>query len=410
MRPVHRRDAAWAAVALAAVLAAGPASASPQDLFGYGPRSVAMGATGASYGDDFGAVYGNPAGLSRMRTASLTVGLAGTAFWLRRDGAPFSADPSAATLIGLGLPIPFGGALRGRVSLGLGFFTPTDVVVRGRIVRATTPQFVILPDRVQTVALQIGLGVALPWGLRIGGGVMAMAGLTGTVLVAADATGRATSRIDDQLVATYAAVVGVQWERGPWRLGLTYRGPLVARFLVTIEARDLGINLPIFNISGVAQYDPAQLQFEAAWQHRGWTVALGVTGKRWSDYPGPASATTDNSPQPPDPSFGDTLVPRAGLERRWDFAGGTHVAVRGGYFFEPSPAPSATPSRAYMDNDRHVFTAGLGLGATAARTRFTVDLFAQAHWLAPRDAVASSGTLSHGGALLHMGTSASVTF
>jgi long-chain fatty acid transport protein len=402
--------AARPALALALALGAARAEASPQDLFGYGPRPVAMAGAGASFASDFSAVHANPAGLSRLRRRELTLGYVGTAFWLDAGDRPFSADTGSATVIGLGLPIPFGGALRDRVALGLGFFTPTDVIVRGRILRPSTPQFLILPDRVQTVALQIGVGVALPWGLRVGAGVMAMAGLTGTVLVAADASGRSSSRIDDQLVATYAPVLGAQWERGDWRVGATYRGELIATFLVSIEARDLGINLPIFNISGVAQYDPAQLQVEAAWQRRGWTVALGVTGKQWSAYPGPSSATTTNSPAPPAPDFSDTLVPRLGVEHRWSWGDGTHVAVRGGYFYEPSPAPAATAERAYLDNDRHVFAAGLSLGATAGGSRYTVDLFSQTHWLAPRDGAVAAGPLSHGGALLHVGTSASVTF
>ncbi len=398
------------ALTAAVTFASTAADASPQDLFGYGARLVAMAGTGASFADDYAAVHANPAGLSRLRERSLMLGYAGTGFWLDYNGGHFAADTGSATVIGVGLPIPFGGALRNRVAIGLGFFTPTNVVVRGRIIRPETPQFILLPDRVQTVALQIGLGVSLPWGFRIGGGVMAMAGLTGTVLVAADASGRASSRIDTQLVATYAPVVGAQWERGAWRVGATYRGELIARFLVSIEARDLGINLPIFNISGVAQYDPAQLQVEAAWQRAGWTVALGVTAKRWSDYPGPAAATTENSPAPPAPEFSDTLVPRAGVERRWSWADGTHVAVRGGYFYEPTPAPAATTARAFLDNDRHVFAAGLSVGATAAGTRYTVDVFSQTHWLAPRDAVTARGSASHGGALLHLGATATVTF
>jgi long-subunit fatty acid transport protein len=398
------------ALASALFLAGARAHASPQDLFGFGARPVSMGGTGAAYADDYSAVHANPAGLSRLRARSLTLGYVGTAFWLELADRHFAADTGSATMIGVGLPIPFGGVLRDRVAIGLGFFTPTNVIVRGRIIRATTPQFIILPDRVQSVALQLGIGVALPAGFRIGGGVMAMAGLTGTVLVAADASGRASSRIDDQLVATYAPVVGAQWERGDWRFGATYRGALVANFLVSIEARDLGINLPVFNISGVAQYDPSQVQVEAAWQRRGWTAAAGFTSKLWSAYPGPASATTDNSPAPPAPGFSDTFVARLGVEHRWRWDDGTHVALRGGYAYEPTPAPPGTPERAYLDNDRHAFTAGLSLGATAAGTRYTVDVFSQTQWLPPREATTPTGAASHGGALLHIGASASVTF
>ena len=145
---------------------------------------------------------------------------------------------SLLSLIGLAFNVPFGGFLRDRVGIALGFFTPTNVIVRARILRAATPQFVVLPDRVQSVALQLGVGLDLGYGLRVGAGFTALAALQGDVLVANDASGRSTTRIDNQLVATYAPIVGASWERGPWRVGATYRGALVARFAVVISAPD----------------------------------------------------------------------------------------------------------------------------------------------------------------------------
>ncbi|MEZ4407090.1 MAG: hypothetical protein R3A52_11510 [Polyangiales bacterium] len=399
-----------AALALSLTLVPAAAWASPPDLFGYGARSSAMAGAGASFVSDYSAVYANPAGLGHLRERAFTLGFAGASFALELGEGRVPADTGFGTTIGLSLPLPFGGALRDRVGVGLGFFTPTNVVVRGRILRPETPQFPILPDRVQSVSVMAGLGVNLGYGFSVGGGVMVMAGLTGAVLVSADASGRAGSRIDTQLVATWSPVAGVQWRGRHLRVGATFRGEVEARFLVTIEARDLGINIPVLNISGVAQYDPAQLQLEAAWVADGWTVALALTGKRWSDWPGPVEATTPSSPAPPATEFTDTLVPRVALERRWAWSDGSRVALRGGYFYEPSPAPAASASRAYLDNDRHAFTAGVGFGARAAGSRFDVDVWAQLHWLAPRDAALSQGAVSHGGTVLALGSTATVTF
>lgn len=396
---------------MALVLLPGAASASPQDLFGYGARAVAMGATGASFTDDHGAVHANPAGASRARGRSLTVGYAATGFELSRGGAYFQADPGSATLIGLTFNVPFGGFLRDRVGIALGFFTPTNVIVRARILRAATPQFVVLPDRVQSVALQLGVGFDLGYGLRVGAGFTALAALQGDVLVANDASGRSTTRIDNQLVASYTPVVGASWERGPWRVGATLRGALIARFNVLITAADLGIPIPSLNVAGVAQYDPAQLQLELAWQRAGWTVAAGVTAKQWSAYPGPSAATTAGSAAPPAPEFGDTLVPRVGVERRWALPSEADVAVRGGYFFEPTPAPRAVPTRQLLDNDRHAFTLGVGAGIRGAGSRFGLDAWAQVHWLPAREGLDAAGApTTHGGTLWHLGVSASVTF
>jgi long-chain fatty acid transport protein len=387
------------------------AQASPQDLFGYGARNVGLAGTGAAYADDYAAVHANPAGLSRLRARTLTVGYAASGFALQVADEYLRADPGSAAVIGVGLPLPFVGVLRDRLALGVGFFTPTDVVVRGRIVRATTPQFVVLPDRVQTVALQAGLGVSLGCGFRVGVGFMAMAALTGAVVVVNDAAGRSSARIDNQLVASYAPVLGASWEHGPWRVGATFRGALVGRFSVTISAPEIGIPLPVLDIGGVAQYDPAQLHIEGAWQHRGFTAVVALTGKRWSEYPGPSVPTTVTSTAPPAPDFSDTVVPRVALEHRWTFSDGAAFSLRAGYFFEPTPAPRSTRSRQYLDNHRHVASLGMGLATPGPSTRFVLDVFAQVHGLVSRTGENTSGDpVAYGGLAWHLGVTSGVTF
>ncbi|MEZ4391228.1 MAG: hypothetical protein R3A48_09045 [Polyangiales bacterium] len=397
---------------LAAATLPATASATPQDLFGYGPRASAMGGTGAAFVDDFAAVHANPAGLSRVRGRSLTLGYAAAAFGLRYDGDAVSAETGSATLIGVGFEVPFGGVLRHRVGLGLGFFTPTNVVVRARILRPEQPQFLVLPDRVQSVAIQLGLGVDLGYGLRVGVGASALAGLTGSVLVTTDGSGRSTSRIDDQLIANWAPLVGVSWERGPWRVGLTYRGALTARFDVAIDARGIGVPIPVLNISGVAQYDPHQLQLEGAWVRGPWVVSVGVTAKHWSAFERVREATSEGlSPLPPETGFRDTVVIRAGVERSWALTDRTGVTARGGAFYEPSPAPAATAARGYLDNDRLAATAGLAMTARVGETRFSAEIYAQFHGLLPRAGVGANGRdVTYGGTLGVAGLTATVDF
>lgn len=387
------------------------ALASPQDLFGYGPRPQSMAGTGAAHDVEYSAAHSNPAGLSGQRRRTFTLGFSGAGFSLDQDGASLSAERGAATVIGLGLPLPLGGALRNRLGVGLGFFTPTEVVVRGRVLGPDTPQFGLLPDRVQTVALQLGLGVDLGRGVQVGVGVMAMAGLTGNVLVTTDAAGRAGSRIDTQLVATYAPIVGVRWTRGPWALGLVWRDTLIARFRVVIEAPDLGVPLPPLDIAGVAQYDPAQVHLEGAWRRGPVTLAAGLTGKRWSAFPGTNSATTPASPAPPPPDFSDTVVPRVGAEWRMGWADGTALALRGGLFYEPSPARAPTAALQLLDNDRVALTAGVGLQARAAGSVLRADVYAQHHWLVRREGVGPNGGVTRfGGSVLAVGVTLGVSF
>ena len=401
-----------ATVFLATMLLPAAASASPQDLFGFGPRAAAMGATGGAFLDDYAAVYANPAGLSRARRARLALGYAGAGFGLRYDGQPMYAENGSATILGVSVEAPFTGVLAHRIGLGLGLFTPTDLIVRARVLRGAVPQFLILPDRVQSVAIQVGLGADLGYGLRVGAGATVLAGLTGTVLVTTDGSGRSTSRIDNQLVANWAPIVGVSLDRGPWRVALTYRGELVARFGVEIDARGIGVPVPILNISGIAQYDPHQLHLEGAWVRGPWTVSVALTGKHWSAFSRVSDATAEGASRPPpDTGFVDTVVVRAGLERRWELTDRTGVSVRGGAFYEPSPALPATASRGYLDNDRLALTAGLGFHAVVGTTRFSADLYGQFHALLPRDGEGVGGrAVTYGGTAGCAGMTVAVDF
>lgn len=412
-------------------LTAAQASASPEDLFGYGARSTAMGATGAATSNDFEAAYTNPALLSRIDRPKLALGMMGATFDVHADGeglpGRIESLPARGIDIGVDLPIPLGGVLAHRISGALAFYTPTDVVVRGRILYPETPQFPLLSDRAQCVAIRMGLGVDLGYGLRVGGGFGALAEIVGSVIVATDSTGRVGSRIDDQLVATYAPILGASWERplahGTLRVGAVFRGALAARFAVSIDATKLGsLNIPVFNIAGLAQYDPLQAGLEVGWENAKWKLTAGATWKHWSDYPGPIEPTLPCPPDEPDcgslqvtrVGFSDTVVPRVGVERSFGLPRGAALHARGGYFFEPTPVPGHLPSSQmydipsqalvdvptrYFDADRHVLTAGLGV-SLAKPLPMTLDAFAQLHLLQPRtvtlDAGAADGSASTG--------------
>lgn len=422
---------AGAFVLAGAAALASDASASPEDLFGYGTRAPAMGAGGAATARGYEAAYANPALISLERDKRLTLGLVGATFDLHADGAGspgrVSVLPARGLLIGADVPLPLGGALKDRVGAALAFYTPTDVIVRGRILYPETPQFPLLSDRAQSLAIRLGVGADLGHGLRLGLGFAALAEIAGSVIVATDASGRVGSRVEDQLIATYAPIGGLSYERtlehgeSLLRVGATVRGTLDARFAVTIDATKLSsLNIPVFNIAGLAQYDPLEAALEAAWIRRDFTVLLGVTYKHWSDYPGPLEPTILCPADEPDcgalqPTripFGDTVVPRLGIEKPVPLSPWAVLRLRAGYFFEPSPVPSTlaassafdaasrtlapVPTR-FFDADRHAITMGLGF-AIERPLKLNIDWTAQAHVLAPRDVTLQGGGASGGDA------------
>lgn len=401
--------------AAAAALTAAPAAASPEDLFGYGGRTSAMGATGVAHAGGYESAWHNPALASTIRDKKLTLGYGGAVFGLRAagEGLPgrVPASPLRGMFIGADVPIPFGGALRDRVGVALAFYTPADLIVRGRVLYPERPQFPLLPDRAQSLTVRGGVGADLGRGIKVGAGFAALAEIVGTVVAATDVTGRVGTRVEDQLVATYAPVLGATYDvpgNAKLRVGLAYRGRLDARFGIVVDGSKLSsLAIPLFNISGVAQYDPAQVAVEVARVAGPSVLAAQLVYKRWSAFPGvlePTVVCTEGAPgdcglTPPAIDWGDTVAARVGAEHGFALARGVVLRVRGGGAFESSALPSdvsagqafdmpskqtvPVPTR-YFDAARVALTAGAGVSLAEGLPPVDLDVFGQYHALVPR--------------------------
>lgn len=418
----------------AITLAASPASASPEDMFGYGGRTMAMGATGTAYAGGYESAWSNPALASDVKVAKLTLGYIGGVLRLDANGEGLpgrtSLQPVTGTVIGAEIPVPLGGKFADRLGIALAFYSPTDVVVRGRVLYPEKTQFPMLDNRAQSVTVRAAVGANIGYGIRVGVGFAALAEVVGTVVAATDATGRVGTRVEDQLVATYAPTFGVTYDlplKRPetWRVGLTYRGTLDARFAIVIDGTKLSsLQIPLFNISGNAQYDPAQAAIEIARIERLNVLALQLVYKRWSAFPGvlePTVVCTEGGAGacglvPPTIDWQDTMVVRVGTDQGFDIARGAVLHARGGAFFETTPLPSEVPGSEaydrgtkgivnvptrYFDSHRVAVTFGTGLTLAKPLPPIDLDLFAQLHVLLPRT-VTSVGT---DGAVLSKGES-----
>lgn len=428
------RAALGAAAIVCLCLQAKDAEASPEDLFGYGARTSAMGATGAAHALGYETAFHNPALASGIRANKLTLGYVGGVFRLETAGngptttleaggsgsfdqeankagtGPLSSQPMRGVIIGAELPIPFGGALRDRVGISLGFYEPIDVVVRGRVLYPEKAQFPILPDRAQSVTIRGGLGADIGYGIRLGVGFAALAEIAGKVVAATDATGRVGTQVETQLVATYAPQFGVTYDLPLdrpeiWRVGLTWRGTLDARFAVTIDGTKLSsLQIPLLNIAGSAQYDPAQTVLEIARIEDMTVLALQGVYKKWSSFPGILEATVQCSEPPcglvpPRIDWRDTFAVRVGADQGFALRKGAVMHARGGAFYEMSPLPAELPlSEAfsmtkrgvenvptrYFDSDRLAITLGTGLALDKPLPPIDLDFYFQHHFLLDR--------------------------
>ena len=96
-----------------------------------------------------------------------------------------SVVPAKGYVIGVAVPIPFGGVLKDRIAVGMAGYTPTDVLVaREHLLYPETPQYPLLADRSQVLAVRLGAGADIGWGIRVGAGLGVLAALQGNIAVA----------------------------------------------------------------------------------------------------------------------------------------------------------------------------------------------------------------------------------
>ena len=108
--------------------------ASPVDLFGYGTRGLALGGAIATSARGHAAAYYNPAALALAKAPSFSIGYQMAAFSLETEihaveGAQQFTDRTPALVFGFGIPLPFGGLLQDRLSLGFGFVLPQGAIL-----------------------------------------------------------------------------------------------------------------------------------------------------------------------------------------------------------------------------------------------------------------------------------------
>jgi hypothetical protein len=228
------------------------------------------------------------------------------------------------------------------ITIGGAFFTPFDVIMDATSLSASDPQFPVV-GRTRSVSVMVTAGLSLErWvpGLRLGGGIMALASNAGDITVRLEGnTFSATTNAS--LIADFAPLLGVLFHRNQFALGLAYRGSVKSIIEFNVIAMGLPIVTPEVTMTATPQWDPHQVSVEVSYLPReDLRLVANLTWKHWSEYPGPVGPSSASSDPPPSPAFHDTVATRLALEWTPDLTS-VELAVRGGLGFEPSPAPRA---------------------------------------------------------------------
>ena len=378
-------------------------------MFGFGGRSPALGGTGVADPSGYDSSYLNPAGFAHLHGKQLNVGMLFGDFTLKGLNRP--VEDAVGVEVGLAVPMPLRGWLKDRVGFGVGVYMPTDVVNRVRAPQPGVPYYTLLESRAQTIGINVGVGLKVSSAWSIGVGIMSMGALKGTLDIRRDPAGRPSAITEAGLVTDIAPLVGIHYKQNnSLRFGITTRTESAASYDIDVETSlgdDVPLVLPTITLAGIAQYVPLTVATELAWRPApSLQIAGQIAWERWSAFPIPSEDPIAIAPRGVSPDFRDTVVPRVGIEWAPKLGDSTTAALRIGYAFAMTPAKQATPMRAFVDNNRHVATGGLGVSALKAPVPFTIDAWFQFHGLPARHhqlgtrSLRSSGWILVGGLVL----------
>lgn len=366
-------------------LCASPADASVFDVYGFTPRARGLGNAQVAEADDFTATFYNPALLTRRKQVNVGAGYLATFPRLTID-RHYTADfqkevanelPESFSGVHLGALFPLGGLFGNRVALGVGVYLPLLRLLAADSVDAQIPQFYryeALPDKFVVLA---SVAFEPIDGLSIGGGVQVLASLDGEIDLGVELSNRRLVRREllVEIFPTAAPVLGIAVHPlDDLRIGLSYRGSIQLDYALpgVIDIDEL-LSLDL-TLEGTVLYTPDVYNLGAAWTWRETVFTGEISYARWSQAPDPSPKVALDvdgtlvdglgageridigSGAPVDLDFSDVLEIKGGIEHRPHPA----WAVRAGYTWRPTPAP--TPDRAfnYIDGDAHLVAAGFG--------------------------------------------------
>lgn len=400
---------------LLSLLGAPAAEAQIGAVFGTGPVSSAMGATSIRQGrPNAYQVYGAPAALGFLRDVEVNVG----AQYMKPDLKSFGTlvlnsngtlgeFPSAGVMEGGGelLAFAFPIGKERPLTLAAAFYLPFSTLVRVSGNPVNYPFYPIYNDISRNLFFVVGAGYELFDGWGLGVNVRSTTKSTAVYALRADnSVNYSASAVEAKSQSRLSFSLVYNNERknpgSAWSLGAMYRAKAG---LETKLAADITAFVPVQGeLVSLPSFSPAEWVLMASWRPSArWIFSLDAAWVLWSDYVSPYGSGNINSYVIGDArqtaGFKDIPVPRAGAEYSKPLDSGAlrRISYRGGYLFHPSPVPDQKEDSNFVDNDRHAFTAGLGLGFKNPwrdTDLIDLDIFFQYNWLARRDVTKNSST------------------
>ncbi len=368
---------------VATLLVPAISSATTLELYGFGPRAIALGNASEAVSDDCYAAYANPANLALARHIHFGFGLESVwnRFGIDRRGGEAAWRtrlPKDNYLAQLGISTPLPGWLQDRAALGVAIHVPLGGPTRLDSLDHRIPQLPMYDTLGDRLALVASLGVRpLDW-LAIGAGVQVLTGLDGRADIGLSVLDQRVTykALQVDLATVVTPLVGLTvLPRDGVRLALVWRAESSVRYDLPLAVDIDQVGRLDFKVKGIGLWLPDSFALAGSWQAGRWLVTGSAAWQRWSQMPPIAPDVTvriDNSQllQPGSKSLDlisvrnvpvamgtqDIVVPRVGVELRPDEV----WTLRGGVQHRPTPFPKADGEANYLDAAATTLSLGLG--------------------------------------------------
>lgn len=377
----------------AAVLAllAPPALAGGFAVSDQGARGLGLAGAFTAQASDPSAIFHNAAGIAFLRGRQVYAGGTLIAPAVDFTGAAPFPGPGIREEANVGLVVPpsvyYTQTLGGRIAVGAGFNSPFHLKTKWARPETFTGRFISQDADLQTFSVNPTLAYRLADRLAVGAGLdIRLSTLTLRRHVGArepsaqKVVDAATLRIESGTDIGFGFNVGLlakPTER--LSLGASYRHRVRADLTGSARFQPLPTGNPQLDtvLAGIIPAEPlplrasvelpAQASLGVAYAWNEWTFEADANWYRWSSFDRVDVVFEGRS----DLSgvlvedYRDSWQCRFGVER----ALGESFAVRGGYFYDPSPVPTPSVSPLLPDADRH----GIALGGSWQGRRWRVD-------------------------------------
>ncbi len=392
--------------------------AGPNQVFeeyGVGPRDKAMGNAFTGLADDYSAAFYNPAGYAFGDGHHFHFGYHGMYpnTYIKFDpdnGYNLGKGPSTDLfLFGFSSDLDFSSLLNPWISEHFGLGMALGV---GKYFKSFTlytdpnaPYMFRYSDRpVSLLSLYAGFGLKMFEWFSVGASMVAAPSETYTDVIA-----RTKIYVPSMKSETKQGMGTRAWSKLEPSAGVLFRLPFFERIdtlqiglswrdevitfdgsgevttvtQIVFEESGQTLNVPMttMELHQLTGYSPMCATLGVAWKPTP-EIAVVVDGvwKKWSDW-------LDGDENIPHPRFKDTYQVRTGYEQRFDieWAFVEEVAARGGYYYEPSPAPDMNGPMNILDPDKHVTSVGTGFTfhdpIYLVLSPISFDMAYQVHWL-----------------------------